>query len=246
MAGAVTEKKKKDEVKLSGATSKKKVEPSKRTLNLAIRERRYPDPKKWIPGVLVVIILAALFSKFAVVDRYAKLNEAEAELAGKKAELAATQAQYADYDEVRERYNMYSYEGFDRTIADRLDVMDLLRRDVFPVCEVQDLSVSGKTINLSVTDLNLSQISQLIATLEGEPMVSSVTVFTASDDREATMGAASLSVELMDAADDTGYVGIHEEADYTNMTAADTVVCGMQLFAERLDGVVKADIGGGA
>ena len=45
-------------------------------------------------------------------------------------------------------------------------------------------------------------------------------------------------------ADDTGYVGIHEEADYTNMTAADTVVCGMTLFAERLDGVVLAAIGG--
>ena len=199
MASAVMEKKKKDEVKLSRATSKKKVEPSKRTLNLAIRERRYPDPKKWIPGVLVVILLAALFAKFAVVDRYAKLNEAESELAGKKAALEDTRAQYADYNEVRERYNMYSYEGFDRTIANRLDVMDLLKRDVFPVCEVRSLSVSGKTISLSVTDLNLSQISQLIATLEGEPMVSSVTVFTASDDREATMGSASLSVELMDA-----------------------------------------------
>ncbi len=46
-------------------------------------------------------------------------------------------------------------------------------------------------------------------------------------------------------ADDTGYIGIHEEADYTNMTAADTVVCGMTLFAERVDGVVKATIGGG-
>lgn len=199
MASAVMEKKKKDEVKLSRATSKKKVEPSKRTLNLAIRERRYPDPKKWIPGVLVVILLAALFAKFAVVDRYAKLDEAEKELSDKKATLEDTRAQYADYDEVRERYNMYSYEGFDRTIANRLDVMDLLKRDVFPVCEVQSLSVSGKTISLSVTDLNLSQISQLIATLEGEPMVSRVTVFTASDDKEATMGSASLSVELMDA-----------------------------------------------
>lgn len=43
-------------------------------------------------------------------------------------------------------------------------------------------------------------------------------------------------------ADDTGYIGIHEEADYSNMTAADTVVCGMVLFAERLDGVVVASI----
>ena len=44
--------------------------------------------------------------------------------------------------------------------------------------------------------------------------------------------------------DDTGYIGIHEAADYTNMTASDTVVCGMELFAERLDGVVVATIGG--
>ena len=44
--------------------------------------------------------------------------------------------------------------------------------------------------------------------------------------------------------DDTGYIGIHEAADYTNMTASDTVVCGMELFAERLDGVVVASIGG--
>ncbi len=44
-------------------------------------------------------------------------------------------------------------------------------------------------------------------------------------------------------ADETGYIGIHEQADYTNMTASDTVVCGMALFAERLDGVVKATIG---
>ncbi len=43
--------------------------------------------------------------------------------------------------------------------------------------------------------------------------------------------------------DDTGYVGIHESADYTNMTASDTVVCGMQMLAERLDGVVVATIG---
>lgn len=198
MASTAMEKKNKDEVKLSRA-SNMKVEPTKRTLNLAVRERRYPNPKKWIPGVLVVIILAAIFGKFAVVDRYAKLNEAEMELSEKKAAVEATRAQYADYDEVRERYNMYSYEGFDRTIASRLDVMDLLKRDVFPVCEVHSLSVSGRIISLSVTDLNLRQISQLIATLEAEPMVSRVTVYTASDDREATMGAASLSVELKDA-----------------------------------------------
>lgn len=44
-------------------------------------------------------------------------------------------------------------------------------------------------------------------------------------------------------ADATGYIGIHETPDYTNMTASDTVVNGMTLFAERLDGIVVATIG---
>lgn len=45
-------------------------------------------------------------------------------------------------------------------------------------------------------------------------------------------------------ADELGLIGIHEEPDYTNMTASDTVVNGMVLFAERIDGVVVATIAG--
>lgn len=43
--------------------------------------------------------------------------------------------------------------------------------------------------------------------------------------------------------DETGYIGIHEEPDYTNMTSSDIVVNGMTLFAERIDGVVVGTIG---
>lgn len=46
--------------------------------------------------------------------------------------------------------------------------------------------------------------------------------------------------------DETGYIGIHEEPDYTNMTASDTVINGMVFFAERIDGVVVGTIGAGA
>jgi hypothetical protein len=46
--------------------------------------------------------------------------------------------------------------------------------------------------------------------------------------------------------DETGLIGIHEAPDYTNMTASDTVVSGVVLFAERLDGVVVGTIGAGA
>ena len=46
--------------------------------------------------------------------------------------------------------------------------------------------------------------------------------------------------------DETGYIGIHETPDYTNMTASDTVVNGMVFFAERIDGVVVGTISAGA
>ena len=44
--------------------------------------------------------------------------------------------------------------------------------------------------------------------------------------------------------DETGFIGIHEAPDYTNMTASDTVISGVKLLAERIDGVVVGTISG--
>ena len=44
--------------------------------------------------------------------------------------------------------------------------------------------------------------------------------------------------------DATGLIGIHETPDYDNMTAKDTVVSALVLFAERIDGVVVGTITG--
>lgn len=58
------------------------------------------------------------------------------------------------------------------------------------------------------------------------------------------VNSADLGEAFSFTADQTGYIGIHEEPDYTNMTASDTVINGMTLFAERLDGIVVGTIGG--
>ena len=44
--------------------------------------------------------------------------------------------------------------------------------------------------------------------------------------------------------DDTGYIGIHEIPDYDNLTCKDTVVSGIELFAEQLDGILVGTIAG--
>lgn len=45
-------------------------------------------------------------------------------------------------------------------------------------------------------------------------------------------------------ADDTGYIGIHEDAVYNRMTCDTVVINGMELMAERIDGVVVGTLGG--
>lgn len=58
------------------------------------------------------------------------------------------------------------------------------------------------------------------------------------------VNGADLSEAFNFTSDETGYIGIHEAADYTNMTASDTVVNGMTFLAERIDGVVVGTIAG--
>lgn len=58
------------------------------------------------------------------------------------------------------------------------------------------------------------------------------------------VNGADLNEAFSFTSDQTGYIGIHESPDYTNMTASDTVVSGIVLFAERLDGIVVGTIGG--
>ena len=52
------------------------------------------------------------------------------------------------------------------------------------------------------------------------------------------VNGADLGEAFSFTADETGYIGIHETPDYDNMTAKDTVVSGIALFAERIDGIV--------
>ncbi len=58
------------------------------------------------------------------------------------------------------------------------------------------------------------------------------------------VNGADLNEAFTFTSDQTGLIGIHETPDYTNMTASDTVICGLVLFAERIDGVVVGTISG--
>lgn len=57
------------------------------------------------------------------------------------------------------------------------------------------------------------------------------------------VNGADLDLAFDFTSDATGYIGVHENAVYNNMTDEDIAISGIVLFAERLDGVVVGTIG---
>lgn len=56
------------------------------------------------------------------------------------------------------------------------------------------------------------------------------------------VNGADLGEAFTFTSDDTGYIGVHHEADYTNLTADTVAVSGVGLFAENISGVVVSTI----
>lgn len=157
---------------------KKGRAPFKTTMNLYFKEKKPLRPQVLIPCVLALAMLAGLFAKFAVVDRFAGLAEARSALEGERQRLRALRGSCADYDEVQKEYMKYNYSNFDRSIVSRTDVLDLLERVVFPSAGVRTLTISGNTMSMTLMGLTLDEVSDMLHALEAEELVRKVTVST--------------------------------------------------------------------
>lgn len=154
---------------------------AKPDMNLAFREEQM-HPAALIAALLAILAAAFLVARFGVLGRMEAVAREEAEVSALGVRLAGLQEACADYDEVEREYNRYTYSGYDRTLADRLDVLSLLEREVFPVCGAQRLSMSGRQVSLTLEGLDLESTSALIASLRADDLVEDVSVSTYNGD----------------------------------------------------------------
>lgn len=114
-------------------------------------------------------------------------------------------------------------------VADYLGTAQITTQNAFGMKYVEDFLGLGKTFfNSSVPK------GKIYSTAEENLVLYYIPV-----------NGADLDEAFDFTSDETGYIGIHEFPDYTNMTASDTVINGMRVMAERIDGVVVATIAGG-
>lgn len=173
---------------------------SKQTLNLAIREKGMARPAVVLPLLALIVGAAALLS-FAVASRLAAVAAAQREVNDLRDEIAAVKDGYGDFDEVKQEYNRYTYKDFDRSLADRMEVLALMEREIMPMCYIQRFSLVDRTLNMTLEGLTLETTSNLITRLNADKLVESVSLSTydATEENGAVYPVTDMIILLADA-----------------------------------------------
>ena len=157
--------------------------PSKRSINLAAVNDTSINYRIAIPAIVLIVLLAALFSKFAVIDRLNKVIRARNEVAQVQALLDADYDKIAEFGELTEKYAHYTYSGMTQdeiNRVNRIETIDLIRDTVQPRSTVNSWSVKGNTLTLNITAATLREINEIAQDLESNELVSFCTVSAAA------------------------------------------------------------------
>lgn len=183
-----------------GLKKKQTAYPSKVTLNLAMKEKSQFAPGKLIPLLLLLVILAGLFSKFAVADRLVKVDRAQAELSALQQRKADLEAATAGYEELSEKYARYSIGWMtedEQAAVTRLDMLSLIEKELMPGSQVRRVSAGGNVLSVELSGVTLEDTSRFVQNLYQRPDVTNVAVYTASTkDEPGTQATVSMVITM--------------------------------------------------
>ena len=176
-------------VKTNKASNAMKL-PTKTRINLAKRESRKKDMITLGVGIVLIAGLSAAVAKFAVIDQLDRLSQAEGAYNAVHVQYVAMQQAVADYPNVEERYRTYSrswmLSGDTNGLAqvDRAEVLDLVEARLLPHGRINTLSLRDSVMVVSMSGMNLSQISAMFERLQTEKIVASASLNMASTEEK--------------------------------------------------------------
>lgn len=172
--------------------------PTKRDMNLAMREKPQTSRPLALLAVLLVAALIGLFYLFAVRRVLDEVDAANTAADAAEAQLAAIQQQTMNYDDVLDEYQGYTVVSNAMTgTVDPLDCLDLIETHLVDKAEVEAYSVADHLISVQLSGVTLRDVSEIYADLMNSPLVSSVQVYTASTVKDSNeLVTANMNIEL--------------------------------------------------
>ena len=155
--------------------------PSKKTMNF-VHHQSGINLKKLIPALVLVLIIGALFAKFAILDPLAKRDIALGELTDKQTQLALINGKLTGYEELAQQYGRYSYGWMNETevnMVSRMDVLQLVEQEIATKAIIDNMAVNNNVLTLNIHGITLEQASTMVRSLEERGLVESAAVYNA-------------------------------------------------------------------
>lgn len=175
--------------------------PTKRTVNLARRDSNPRSLLTLVCGIVLILALAFCAAKFGVIDQLARLDAAEAEYQAVHQEYVAVQDAVASYPEVEREYRTYSRKWMQDDTqfvsVDRMEVLDLLEKHLMSCGTVESVLVQGELVFVTMSGMNLEEISAMFDDLQQQPIVAGTSLNLASTDRESGDALLDFSITIV-------------------------------------------------
>lgn len=173
--------------------------PTKNTINLVGVGKKRINPVVLTVIILAVLIGVALFTKFAIIDRFEEVKRAQAEVSDMRTELDLLYKKIASYGEINELYAHYTITGMtdaELNRADRIEAIEMLEGIVEPDATLGAMSFKDNTLTATVTAKSLQAVNIMAGKINEQPNVDYCTVATASTETKKDENAGEVTARI--------------------------------------------------
>lgn len=159
-------------------SKKKAVLPSKKGINLVPPKKDKKGNFKKLVAVILGIAALAAVGFFGIYKPMNALSAAQSEYDAVHDTYMATTAAVGDYDEVLKEYHSYSLDWMEKEKGHRYvsvpreTVLEMVDQKIVPCGTLDSMQISADTLTVRMSDMNLDDITQMLARVEEEPFVS--------------------------------------------------------------------------
>lgn len=169
--------------------------PVKRSINLVLIDEKKIKPMKALPAVLLVIVLAAAFSKFMVMDRLMAMSNASGKVTSIQSSLTQATEALKQYEGVEDTYAHMTYKDMTAEELGRVDRVKVLEMvsEYLSDSSARTWSLSGNILVVDVSGKTLENLNQLARRIEQSPIVDTCVITTAQKEmsKSSSLGLSS-------------------------------------------------------
>ncbi len=158
------------------------------------------DQNGILPYAVFALLAVLLFCKFAVIDRYARLWDAQSRAESLQKELDAGFEKMYATDETADQYYHYTWSGMNEEElkrASRVDVAQLVQYISTRVSSVNSYTLVGDQLTVNITAPSLESIGRLTREVEKRSIVESCSMPSAQTGLTGQESANGVDAQLV-------------------------------------------------